>query len=180
VQDSQPVPGVSFGIGRGQLKFQLFRARHASTPSTGRDTSRMVNDIIGENLRAGELIQGKVIEQVGNAPDGDLTGDDPAAAYRRSLEVARRAVEAPDAMDATCHLSFDDYSGADYAGQLFMDTLNHGWDIAEGTGEDTRLEPNFVSACLPIAEDRRASSARPASSVRTCRSQRTPIRRPDY
>jgi uncharacterized protein (TIGR03086 family) len=56
-------------------------------------------------------------------------------------------------MQATCHLSFGDYSGADYASQLFMDTLIHGWDIARGTGQDTHLDPDLVSACLPIAQD---------------------------
>jgi uncharacterized protein (TIGR03086 family) len=55
-------------------------------------------------------------------------------------------------MDATCHLSFGDYSGSEYAGQLLLDTLVHGWDIAKATGQDTRLDPELVSACLPIAE----------------------------
>ena len=55
-------------------------------------------------------------------------------------------------MEATCHLSFGDYSGADYAGQLFMDLLIHGWDIARGTGQDTRLDPELVARCLPIAD----------------------------
>ncbi len=55
-------------------------------------------------------------------------------------------------MEATCHLSFGDYSGADYAGQLFMDLLIHGWDIAKGTGQDTRLDAELVAQCLPIAD----------------------------
>lgn len=55
-------------------------------------------------------------------------------------------------MKVTCHLSFGDYSGADYAGQLFMDTLIHGWDIAKGTGQETRIDAQLISACLPIAE----------------------------
>src|SRR5919198_6108027 len=126
---------------------------HASTPCTEWDARQVANHIIGENLWAGELFQGKTIEQVGSTLDGDLTGDDPAAAYRRSVEIARKAVEAPGAMEATCHLSFGDHSGADYASQLFMDTLIHGWDIAKGTGQDTRLDLELVAACLPIAED---------------------------
>jgi len=55
-------------------------------------------------------------------------------------------------MQTTCHLSFGDYSGSDYSAQLFMDTLIHGWDIASATGQDTRLDPELVDACLPIAE----------------------------
>ena len=126
---------------------------HASTPCSEWDAQQVANHLIGENLWAGELFQGKTIDQVGNSLDGDLTAGDPAAAYRRSVEAARKEVEAPGAMEATCHLSFGDYSGADYASQLFMDTLIHGWDIAKGTGQDTRLDPELVSACLPIAEE---------------------------
>ena len=125
----------------------------ASTPCTEWDARQVANHIIGENLWAGELFRGKTVAEVGTTLDGDLTGDDPAAAYRRSVEVARSAVEAPGAMDVTCHLSFGDYSGADYAGQLFMDILIHGWDIARGTGLDTSLDSELVASCLPIAEE---------------------------
>jgi uncharacterized protein (TIGR03086 family) len=125
---------------------------HSPTPCAEWDSSQVANHIVGENLWAGELFQGKTVAEVGNALDGDLTGEDPAAAYRRSVEVARKAVEAPGAMEATCHLSFGDYSGADYSGQLFMDLLIHGWDIAKGTGQDTRLDAELVARCLPIAD----------------------------
>src|ERR1700719_3371325 len=77
---------------------------HASTPCSEWDARQVANHIIGENLWAAELFQGKTIEEVGTRLDGDLTGDNPAAAYRRSVEVARQAFEAPGAMEATCHL----------------------------------------------------------------------------
>jgi uncharacterized protein (TIGR03086 family) len=125
---------------------------HAATPCSEWDALQVANHIIGENLWAAELFQGKTVDEVGGQLDGDLTGDDPAAAYRRSVAIAQAAVEAPGAMAATCHLSFGDYSGADYASQLFMDALIHGWDIAQGTGQDTHLNPELVSACLPIAQ----------------------------
>jgi uncharacterized protein (TIGR03086 family) len=133
---------------------QVSRDRwHASTPCTEWDAQQVANHIIGENLWAGELFHGKTVAQVGATLDGDLTGEDPAAAYRRSVDVARQAVEAPGAMEATCHLSFGDYSGDNYAGQLFMDALIHGWDIAKGTGQETRLDADLVARCLPIAEE---------------------------
>jgi uncharacterized protein (TIGR03086 family) len=126
---------------------------HAATPCTEWDASQVANHIIGENLWAGELFQSKTIDDVGTKLDGDLTDNDPAAAYRRSVAVAQSAAEAPGAMQATCHLSFGDFSGADYASQLFMDTLIHGWDIAKGTGQDTVLDHELVAACLPIAQE---------------------------
>jgi uncharacterized protein (TIGR03086 family) len=125
---------------------------NAPSPCAEWDLKAVANHIIGENLWAGELFQGKTITDVGNKLDGDLAGDDPAAAYRRSAEVARKAVLAPGAMQATCHLSFGEFSGADYSTQLFQDLLIHGWDIAKGSGQDMRLDPDLVAACLPIAE----------------------------
>jgi uncharacterized protein (TIGR03086 family) len=67
-------------------------------------------------------------------------------------QAATPVVSAPGAMETTCHLSFGDYSGSDYEAQLFMDLLVHGWDIARATGQDSRLDPDLVQACLPIAE----------------------------
>jgi uncharacterized protein (TIGR03086 family) len=125
----------------------------APTPCSEWDAQQVANHIIGENLWAAELFQGKTIAEVGTALDGDLTGDDPAAAYRQSVDAAQKAIDAPGAMDATCHLSFGDYSGAEYASQLFMDILIHGWDIAKGTGQEAHLDAELVSRCLPIAEE---------------------------
>jgi uncharacterized protein (TIGR03086 family) len=122
------------------------------TPCTAWNVKDVANHIIGENLWAAELFKGRTIGDVGSALDGDLAGDDPARAYRTSLQAATNAVSEPGAMEAVCHLSFGDYSGADYAAQLFMDSLIHGWDVAKATGQNTMLDPDLVNACLPIAD----------------------------
>jgi len=122
-----------------------------ATPCTEWNVKDVANHLIGENLWAAELLDGKTIAQVGNRLDGDLAGNDPAAAYRASVRAATAACTAPGAMQSTCHLSFGDYSGSEYASQLLLDTLIHGWDIARGSGQDTRLDPELVEVCLPIA-----------------------------
>ncbi|HKE93556.1 MAG TPA: TIGR03086 family metal-binding protein [Povalibacter sp.] len=126
---------------------------HDSTPCTEWDLKQVANHIIGENLWAAELFQGKTIAEVGTRLDGDLAGDDPAAAYAASVTAASDAVSKPGAMESTCHLSFGDYSGSDYAEQLLLDTLVHGWDIARASGQDTRLDQDLVAACLPFARE---------------------------
>ena len=55
-------------------------------------------------------------------------------------------------METVCHLSFGDFTGAEYSAQLFLDLLIHGWDIAKATHQDTRLPPELVEACIPIAQ----------------------------
>jgi uncharacterized protein (TIGR03086 family) len=123
----------------------------AATPCTEWNVKQIANHIIGENLWAAELLRGRTIADVGNRLEGDLAGDDPAVAYAASVRSASAACSASGAMEATCHLSFGDYSGSDYTAQLLMDTLIHGWDIAKATGQNTRLDPVLVEACLPIA-----------------------------
>ncbi len=133
------------------------------TPCTEWSVRDVVNHIVYENLWAGELFQGKTMAEVGDRIEGDLLGDDPIGAYERSVQVAKQAVSAPGAMEVTCHLSFGEFPGSVYAGQLFLDLLIHGWDIAVGTGQDTRLDPELVDACYERAmegkEEIRASGA---------------------
>lgn len=123
------------------------------SPCTEWSVRDVVNHIVYETLWVAELFAGKTLEEVGNRFDGDLVGDDPAGAYNRAVALARPAVEAPGAMEATVHLSSGPTPGAEYARQVFMDTLIHSWDIAKGSAQDTRRDPELVAACLPIAEE---------------------------
>jgi uncharacterized protein (TIGR03086 family) len=127
-------------------------AWHASTPCGEWDVQTVTNHITSENLWAGELFRGKTIAEVGDAFNGDLTGTDPAAAFRRSVASAKGAVEAPGSMSRSVNLSSGDTPGEDYAEQMFMDQLIHGWDIARGSGQSDELEADLVSACMPIAQ----------------------------
>jgi uncharacterized protein (TIGR03086 family) len=122
------------------------------TPCTEWTVRDVLNHITNENLWAAELFPGKTIAEVGNRLDGDLLGNNPRAAFDRSVEAARAEVEKPGAMEAATHLSFGDTPGAEYARQLFLDLLIHGWDIAKGAGQDAQLEPDLVAACIPVAE----------------------------
>ena len=117
---------------------------HVPTPCTEWDAEQVANHIIGENLWAGELFLGKTVAEVGARLDGDLTGDDPAAAYRRSVEVARKAVEARGAMNVT-YLSFGDYSGADYAGPTVHGYIDSRLGYREGhrSGDPHRCTTHF-------------------------------------
>jgi uncharacterized protein (TIGR03086 family) len=152
---TSPTPGELYvqAMAATQRKIDAVHSSqwHAPTPNTEWDVTQVVNHLVGENLWAGELLRGKTIAEVGDRFDGDVAGPDPAAAYRASVRAATDAVTAPGAMEATCHLSFGDFSGAEYSGQLFLDLLIHGWDIAKATAQDTRLDPELVEACLPIA-----------------------------
>jgi uncharacterized protein (TIGR03086 family) len=119
----------------------------APTPCTDWDVRALVNHVVGENRWAVPLFAGGTVQEVGDRLDGDLLGADPVAAWDESAAAASVAVDDPDAMDRTVHLSFGDFPGREYAMQLMADLLVHGWDLARGIGADDRLDPELVDVC---------------------------------
>lgn len=61
---------------------------HAATPCAGWDARALVNHLVAGNLWTAELAAGGTIEGVGGRLDGDLLGEDPAAAYGGSAAAA--------------------------------------------------------------------------------------------
>lgn len=124
----------------------------SATPCSEWTVSDLVNHLTNENLWAVELLAGKTTEEVGDRLDGDLLDNDPVGSYISSAEKARDAAFQPGALEVICHLSFGDVQGSVYLSQIFMDTLLHGWGIAVGSGQNTDLPPDLVTACYPIAQ----------------------------
>jgi uncharacterized protein (TIGR03086 family) len=112
----------------------------------------LVNHVVTGNYWAGELADGKTIEEVGTRLDGDVLGDDPTAAYDDSAAVADAVFRRPGAMEAPCAVSYGPVPGSVYCGHRFLDVLVHGWDIAQSTGQDTTLDPDLVESLLEVLE----------------------------
>jgi uncharacterized protein (TIGR03086 family) len=110
----------------------------------------VVNHVVSGNFWVKPLVTGVTIEEVGDRLDGDLLGDDPLAAYRRSADEAGAAFLAEGAMDAPANVSYGPVPGSVYAGHRLIDVLVHGWDMAVGAGLDTTLRSDLVDACLEI------------------------------
>ena len=125
---------------------------HATTACAGWDARALVNHLVSGNLWAAELAAGGTIEDVGSRLDGDLAGEDPAAAYDESAAAAAAVFRRPGALDAPCAVSYGPVPGSVYAGHRFLDVLVHGWDLAVATGQDCELDPHLMQACLQIIE----------------------------
>ncbi len=125
---------------------------HRPTPCTAWDVRALVSHNHGENLWVPSIVGGAAIAEVGDRFDGDLLGDDPAAAFAAAAEAACAAFEEPGALERIVHLSMGDVPGADYAWQRLADLVVHGWDLARGIGADERLDPELVDAVLTWAE----------------------------
>jgi uncharacterized protein (TIGR03086 family) len=124
----------------------------AVTPDEEWDVRALLNHVVAGNLWAAELGSGKTVEAVGDRLDGDVLGDDPAAAYDASAKLAADTFEAPGALEAPCAVSYGPVPGSVYAGHRLLDVLIHGWDLAVATGQDPALDPELVRGCLDVVE----------------------------
>jgi uncharacterized protein (TIGR03086 family) len=136
---------------------------NAQTACSDWDVRTLVNHIVYENVWVPPLLDGKTIAEVGDAFEGDLLGDDPKEAWRRSAKGAIEAVAAPGVKDRTVHVSFGDIPGELYVGQVLSDNVIHAWDLAQGIGADLTLDPELVDYVYdfltPQAEIYRSSGA---------------------
>ncbi|WP_344772568.1 TIGR03086 family metal-binding protein [Nocardioides panacisoli] len=123
------------------------------TPCEDWTVRELVNHVTGENLWAPPLFDGATIEEVGDRFDGDLLGEDPAAAARAAADDAVAAADRV-AADGTVHLSFGETPVEEYLAQLAADHLVHAWDLAAATGGDRRFDPDLVAAVASWFADR--------------------------
>jgi uncharacterized protein (TIGR03086 family) len=120
----------------------------ASTPCTEWDVRALVNHIAGEYLWVKEMLDGRTVAEVGDRLDGDLLGDDPLQALTNAQQGALAALDEPDALGKTVHLSFGDVPAAEYARQMTVDSVIHSWDLARATRGDETLDPELVDLCF--------------------------------
>jgi uncharacterized protein (TIGR03086 family) len=123
-----------------------------ATPCDEWDVKDVVNHIVYENVWMVALFNGQTIEEVGDKFEGDLVGNDPKGVYLKTAAEVKAVLTEPDAMSRTCQISSGPVSGAEYASQLFLDTLIHGWDIAVGSKQNATLDAYLVENCTPLAE----------------------------
>lgn len=122
-----------------------------ATPCDDWNVKDIVNHLVYENVWAVELLNGKSIGEVGDAFEGDLVGQHPQQKYESTTKDVRMIIERPDSMSLVCQISSGPIPGSEYAAQLFLDTLIHGWDIAVGSGQPGNLDSGLIEACIPLA-----------------------------
>ena len=117
---------------------------NAATPCDDWDVRTLVNHVVGELLWMPPLLDGKTIAEVGDRFDGDVLASDPSATYRSAAAAAQVATFEPGAQERTVHLSFGDFPGSEYVGQVVSDVIIHMWDLARALGADDQLDPSLV------------------------------------
>ncbi|MGH8993161.1 MAG: TIGR03086 family metal-binding protein [Acidimicrobiia bacterium] len=132
-----------------------------STPCAEWNVGELIAHLVGVNEVFAAAVRG---EDPRSASEEDLLGDDPAGAYRRSVEEAVAAWGQPDVLEQTLHLPFGHMPAAFAIGIHFIDNLVHRWDLATATGQDHLL--NSESAGLALQMCQQNFAAMPAEQVR--------------
>lgn len=129
-------------------------------PDTMRWASQLVTlkDLVNHHARDDawlpDVLAGQTIEEVGDQYEGDLLGADPRAGFARWVEIAVDAVERFHDFDRTVHLSYGDFSAAEY---LLHATVFRGmglYDIAEFVGIEPQVPEETVTALYEVIAPR--------------------------
>ncbi|MFV0126903.1 TIGR03086 family metal-binding protein [Streptomyces sp. HMX112] len=117
----------------------------APTPCAEWSVRDLVNHLTGEQLWVVPLVrEGRTIEEVGDAFDGDVLGDDPAGAWDRAAAAARDAFTERGALTRTVRLSYGDTPATAYCSQMVADAVLHAWDLSRAIGAPERLPDDLV------------------------------------
>ncbi len=117
------------------------------TPCTEWEVRALLEHMVSGHAWVPPLVAGETIAQVGDRFDGDLLGDDPAAAWRSAAGAACDAFEQAGALDRLVNLSWGDVPARLYAQERFVDVFCHAWDLARALGADEDLPEELVEAC---------------------------------
>jgi uncharacterized protein (TIGR03086 family) len=131
------------------------------TPCTEWTVRQLMAHLVGVNTVFAAAVRG---EDPKTGSEEDILGDDPAGAYRRSVEEAVAAWATPDALEQTLHLPFGHMPAAFAIGIHFIDNLVHRWDLATATGQDHLLNAESAGLALQMCQNNFA--ALPADQLR--------------
>jgi uncharacterized protein (TIGR03086 family) len=111
----------------------------APTPCTEWTVRDLVNHMTYEHVWAPHVLRGDTMAQVGDRYEGDLLGDDPVRSWQRAADESR-SLWAPADPDASVHVSSGTTPLREYAEQMYLDLVVHGWDLAKGAGLDAGID----------------------------------------
>jgi uncharacterized protein (TIGR03086 family) len=87
-----------------------------------------------------------------NPNEDDYTEGDMVASYDDGIKLAIAAFNAPGAMEKTVTLPFGPLPVPAWMGIATTDAFTHAWDLAQATGQDTNLDPDFAAQLLEGAK----------------------------
>ncbi|MGD8201946.1 TIGR03086 family metal-binding protein [Ornithinimicrobium sp. W1679] len=126
----------------------------APTPCQGWDVRTLVNHLVAEHLWAPRLLAGEGLADVGDAYDGDVLGEHPVEAWRSAIASSLLAWADVRDPDRSVEVSVGPVPVTEYASQMLVDLVVHGWDLAVATGQPYAPTAEAVAEALAYEEPR--------------------------
>lgn len=130
----------------------------APTPCSRWSVRDLVGHVTSEQLWAPHLLRGETLADVGDRYDGDVLGADPRSAWDAAAAPAAAAWRSARA-DQHVDTSMGPLALEEYAEQMHLDLVVHGWDLARGAGLDTSTPREAAEHVLGFVEPRAAELA---------------------
>jgi uncharacterized protein (TIGR03086 family) len=124
------------------------------TPCTQWDLRKLLNHTVGAiDVVASALAGDHVLTEAGahELADQERIGDDPVAAYGEMTRWALKIWQEPGALDRDCPTERGPIQARDATAVTLMETVVHGWDIGQSTGEDVAIPPHLAEPILVFA-----------------------------
>ena len=118
------------------------------TPCSEWDVRTLLEHVVGGNWNSAATAEGTPPQRGGTA---DLLGDNPAEAYQRSAEAAKRAWREPGRLDQLYEMPMGMRPGRAVVSVRLLETITHGWDLARATGQAPAFDDALVQAALAVA-----------------------------
>ena len=132
----------------------LDQLSRAVPPDWSRKSDPTLHDILAhhafDEAWVPDVLAGRTTEEVGTRHDGDLLGDDPIGNYGDINDAATEAVTGDLDLDRIVHLSYGDFSVADYLVHTSTYRAFQAWSIAKFIGLDYSLPDPLVDGLWQI------------------------------
>jgi uncharacterized protein (TIGR03086 family) len=126
------------------------------TPCTDWTVRQLVNHVVGGNRLTTRVLRGKPLpplEQLGRRGNDDQLGDDPAAAFRVSADELLAALRVPGALERPYTLPVGTLPGPAVVHLRTVETLVHGWDLAQATGQQVPFSDELATPELTFSRE---------------------------
>ncbi|MFD8546671.1 TIGR03086 family metal-binding protein [Streptomyces sp. NPDC059649] len=118
------------------------------TPCAEWDVRALTNHMVRGNLNYMRLLDGGSSAEFLRMRDVDALGDDPLAAYARSVEECAAAFGRPGAMERLLDYPLGQVTGRQALAVRLTDSAVHTWDLARAIGDDETLDEALVAWIL--------------------------------
>ncbi|MFC7380919.1 TIGR03086 family metal-binding protein [Sphaerisporangium rhizosphaerae] len=115
------------------------------TPCTDWSVRQLVAHMAGGNLNYVGLLRGGTKEEFLRLREADVLGDDPVAAYIRSVGECAGAFARQGALDRVLDYPLGQVTGGQALAVRTADTVIHTWDLARSVETDDVLDAGLVA-----------------------------------